>query len=215
MSKVNYRLDLFKGIGIIIDDALSVQSENQNDIIWKIKSSFEKQNIPLLTFSELPQNEQVQNFHTISFLLFDWDLYEQLPAEVSKPQTATSDNIEFIKQFNAVCFAPIFIFSNENTDDIKNRLVEANLYDSAKNNHIFVESKSNLKQSRTLFTKINKWITTTPSIYVLKEWEKSLSRAKCDLFHDFYNINPNFPKVLQQTFTVDGVDENHELGALI
>jgi hypothetical protein len=208
-------LDLFKGIGVIIDDALNTRSGNQNDIIWKIKNSFEKQNIPILTFSELPENEQVQNFHSISFLLLDWDLYGQLPEEVSKPQTATDDNIEFINRFNSICFAPIFIFSNENTDDIKTKLTNANLYDANKSNHIFVESKSSLKQSRTLFGKIKKWIVATPSIYALKEWEKSLSQAKCDLFKDFYNINPNWPKVLQQAFTADGVDKNYELGTLI
>jgi hypothetical protein len=212
---MNNVLDLFKGVGVIVDDALNLQNGNKKDIIWKIKTSFEKQNFPILPYSELPSNEQVKNFNSISFLLLDWDLYGQLPEEVSKPQTATADNIDFIKNFNAVCFAPIFIFSNENIDDIKNNLANANLYDSTKSNHIFVESKSNLKQSRILFTKIKKWVTTTPSIYVLKEWEKSLSQAKCDLFRDFYNINPNFPKVLQQTFTIDGVDENHELGALI
>ena len=212
---MNNVLDLFKGIGVIIDDALNVKSGNPNDIIWKIKSSFEKQNIPILTFSELPNNEQVRNFNTVSFMLLDWDLYGcQTELGVSKPQTAADDNIEFIKQFNSVCFAPIFIFSND-TYEIKNKLEKANLYDFTKSNHIFVESKSELKQSQILFTKIKKWITTTPSIYALKEWDKALLQAKCDLFHELHSINPKWAVVLQQTFKNDGVDENHELGLFI
>lgn len=140
--------------------------------------------------------------------------HKEILEGIKKPDTS-KQNIDFIKQFNTVCFAPIFIFSKLNPDTIKQKLSQEGLYDNTKSNHIFVEYKSNLNQSRTLFSKIKKWITTTPSIYALKEWEKSLSQAKCDLFRDFYNINPNWPKVLQQTFTTDGIDENHELGALI
>jgi hypothetical protein len=52
-------------------------------------------------------------------------------------------------------------------------------------------------------------------MYVLKEWENSLSKAKHDLFWDFYFTNPNWTNILKQTFKTDGVDENHELSALI
>jgi hypothetical protein len=210
---MNNVLDLFKGVGVIIDDALA--NPNSADVIWKIKKHFENKNVPVLPYSELPTNEKVSNFNTVSFLLLDWDLYGRLPAGVSKPQTATEDNIEFIKQFNAVCFAPIFIFSNENTDDIKNKLSQENLYDASQNNHIFIESKSNLKQARTLFSKIKSWLQKTPSMYVLKEWESSLSKAKRDLFWDFYSTNPNWTNILKNTFQTDGVDENHELCTLI
>jgi len=210
---MNDVLDLFKGVGVIIDDALA--NPNSNDVIWKIKKHFEDKFIPILSYKELPSNENVSNFHTVSFLLLDWDLHGQLPVGVSKPQTATDDNIEFIKQFNSICFAPIFIFSNENTDDIKNKLAQENLYDLTKSNHIFVESKGNVKQARTLFSKIKTWLLKTPSMYVLKEWESSLSKAKRDLFWDFYSTTPYWTNILINTFKTDGVDENHELSALI
>jgi hypothetical protein len=211
---MNNVLDLFKGIGVIIDDAFA--NPNSDDIIWKIKKHFEDKHIPILLYKELPGNENIANFHTVSFLLLDWDLYgTQLELGVSKPQTATDDNIEFIKQFNSVCFAPIFIFSNENISDIINKLAQANLYDTTKNNHIFVESKGNVKQAGKLFGKIKTWLQQTPSMYVLKEWEHSLTKAKHDLFWDFYSTNPNWTNILNQTFKTDGVDENYELSALI
>jgi hypothetical protein len=206
-------LKLFSGVGVIIDDALA--DSNSIDVIWKIKKHFEDRNFPVLSYKELPSNENVSNFHSVSFLLLDWDLYGNLPIGISKPQTATDDNIAFIKQFNSVCFAPIFIFSNENTDDIKNKLESENLYDTNKSNHIFVESKSNVKQAKTLFSKIKKWLQATPSMYVLKEWEQSVSTAKHDLLWDFYSTNSNWTNILKQTFKTDGVDENHELTALI
>jgi len=213
---MNNMLDLFKGVGVIIDDALEPKKPNKADVIWKIKKHFEDKHIPILPYSELPSYENVKNFNTISFLLLDWDLYgSKIELGVSKPQTAADDNIEFIKQFNSICFAPIFIFSNENTNDIKNKLQQSGLYCTTKSNHIFVESKSNIKQAKILFSKIKIWIQKTPSMYVLKEWEKSLSKAKHDLFWDFYSTNPNWANILKETFNSDGTDENYELCALI
>jgi len=212
---MNNILDLFKGIGVIIDDALHTQSENHDDIIWAIKDSFEKQNIPILTFSELPSKGQVQNFNTVSFILLDWDLCGQLPVGVSKPQTAADDNIEFIKQLNSVCFAPIFIFSYETTNNIKHKLATANLYDSTKNNHIFVESKNDLSDTHSLLTKLEEWMKNTASVYVLKEWENSLNNAKRNLFWDFYRINPEWVKVLYKTISKDCGDLSYEMNDIL
>ncbi|MDR1717659.1 MAG: hypothetical protein LBS20_17635 [Prevotella sp.] len=216
---MNNVLNLFKGVGVIVDDDLRIRpgrvdQTNKKHFIWKIEKSFKSKNIPLLLYSELPDDQQIQNFCSISFLLLDWDLIG-LEDGTGLPDAAIKDNIEFIKQFNKVCFAPVFIFSNEDTDYIKSELINAGLYDNSKSNHIFVESKSNLKQSRTLFNKIKKWIEKTPSLYVLKEWEQSLFQAKHDLFWDFYITNPMWANILKQTFQSDGVDENHELGALL
>ncbi len=207
-------LDLFRGVGVIIDDALA--NDNSKDSIWKIAKSFENENIPLLKFSELPTAEKVKHFDSVSFLLLDWDLYgNQLETGISKPQTFTDDNINFIRLFNKICFAPVFIFSNENIDDIKNKLSSSGLYDSTKSNHIFVESKGNVKQARTLFSKIKTWLSKTPSMYVLKEWEKSMNQAKCEMLWDFYAINPMWANILKETLKDDGADENHELLLLL
>lgn len=207
-------LDLFRGVGVIIDDALA--DDNSKDIICRITKYFENKNIPFLTFTELPVDEKVKNFNSVSFLLLDWDLYgSQLEAGISRPQTATDDNINFIKEFNKICFSPIFIFSNENIDDIKSKLSNSGLYDCTKSNHIFVESKINVRQARALFSKIKAWLSKTPSMYVLKEWEKSMTKAKCDMLWDFYAINPMWANFLKETLKDDGADENHELSLLL
>ncbi|OAV73569.1 hypothetical protein Barb6_00118 [Bacteroidales bacterium Barb6] len=215
---MNNVLELFKGVGVIIDDALNPANPRKGDDIWKIKESFEKKNVPLVTYEGLPANETIQNFNSIGFLLLDWDLLG-LPEEdvlqgIRKPDFS-DENINFIKQFNSICFAPIFIFSKENPESIISKLIEADLYDITKSNHIFVESKSNVKQAGTLFGKIKSWIEKTPSMYVLKEWENSMYQAKHNLFWDFYHVNPMWPNILKQTFQIDGADENHELSSLI
>jgi hypothetical protein len=213
---MNDIFDLFKGIGVIIDDALADVNSKDKDIIWKIKESFDEKNIPILTCSELPSNEMLVNFNSVSFLLLDWELYgEQLASGISKPQTALDDNIDFIRQFNKVCFAPVFIFSNESPDAIKYKLSEAGLYNSAKSNHIFVESKSALHDACSLFSKIKTWIETTPSIYVMKEWEKSLNKAKRDLFWDFYEINPEWAKILYKTIIGDKGNFSYEINEIL
>jgi hypothetical protein len=211
---MNNVLDLFKGVGVIIDDAFKQENfeKSKSDIIRRIKNSFKNNNIPLLKFGELPNKEEISHFNSISFLLLDWDLYG-LGSKL--PQSAIDDNIDFIKQFNSVSFAPIFIFSNETKQDIELQLIEADLYDELKSNHIFVESKSELKDAPSLFTKIEDWVKQTPSIYVLKEWELSLQQAKNSLFWDFYHINPEWAKILSETFKEDGSDIDSEIISLI
>jgi hypothetical protein len=206
-------LDLFKGVGIIIDDSFNPQNyeTNKSDIIRRIKSSFRKRNIPLLTYWELP-NKEVCHFHSISFILLDWDLHG-LGSDL--PQSLIDDNIEFIKQINDTCFAPIFIFSNENKQDIECKLEEADLYDKLKSNHIFVESKSLLKKPKDLFEKIEEWLKQTPSVYVLKEWNLSLQQAKNSLFWDFYNINPDWSKILYETINKDSGDFSYEMNEIL
>jgi hypothetical protein len=206
-------LDLFKGVGVIIDDALA----NPNikiDTIWKIKQYFEDKHIPILSYSELPDDENIKNFNTVSFLLLDWEL-SQLPIEdgVKKPDLY-ADNIDFIKKFNSVCFAPIFIFSNDQPQSIIKKLTDANLYDESKSNHIFVKHKSELKEV-DLFTVIEEWLKQTSSIYVMKEWDLSLQKAKNDLFWDFYKISPYWVNIFHNTTTQDHTSLSYEMGELL
>jgi hypothetical protein len=205
---MNNVLDLFKGIGVIIDDDLKPEKETANDGIWGIKKSFEDKNIPLLIYFELP-DDKVKNFNFVSFLLLDWELAGDMPKGVQKPDLS-DDNIEFIRKFNEVCFAPIFIFSNDTPQSIIDKLKDADLYNDTKGNRIFVKSKSDLKTT-DLFAIIEDWLKQTPSIYVLKEWELSLLRAKNSLFWDFYHINPEWAKVLYATIKMDSGDVSAHL----
>jgi hypothetical protein len=212
-------LDLFRGVGVIIDDALKFEKETADDGIWGIKKSFEDKNIPLLTYFELP-DDKVENFNFVSFLLLDWELTGNMweltgdmPKIIRKPDLS-NDNIEFIRKFNEVCFAPIFIFSNDIPQSIIEKLKDADLYNDTKSNRIFVKSKSELKNI-DLFAVIEDWIKQTPSIYVLKEWELSLQQAKNSLFWDFYMINPEWAKILYETINKDGGDLSYEMSDIL
>jgi hypothetical protein len=97
----------------------------------------------------------------------------------------------------------------------KNKLVQENLYNASKSNHIFIASKSELKDADSLFSELQSWIESTSSIYVLKEWEKSLSIAKHNLFWDFYKISPNWVKIFHDTTTKDSTSLSYEMGELL
>lgn len=160
-------INLFKGVGVIIDNSF-LNTENKEDRIWKIKSYFEKKGFPLLIYSELPALEEMMRIRGVSFILLDWNLSD-MPIGLPLPGATVNDNIIFIESIRKHCFAPIFIFTNEETDSVINILESKNLYKRDLNtNHIFVKNKSDLKSGRTLFSEIAKWINRTPSVYILK-----------------------------------------------
>ncbi len=193
-------LELFGGIGVIIDDAFEHKND---DIVYKIKESFEKKNIPILTFYKLQELSMVAHFKNVSFIILDWNLTETS----SIPEVVVQENIEFIRKVNSYAYLPFFIFSNEAPEDIIFKLNDANIYSK----NIFVKQKQDLRTSRQLFSVITKWIKETPSIYVLKKMEASISKSKNDLFWDFQNINSDWVYILQKTITSDGADPNIDL----
>jgi hypothetical protein len=209
-------IELFSGIGIIIDDALNIENEKHHDDIFKIKKNLEKKGILLLTFSSIPDNHQMLHLKNINFILLDWELTEVSSTELFK------DNIEFLIEMKKISFCPIFIFSKNSPDYIKPILIENGLYVEDKCNYIFVKQKSDLLRNdqgendeNLIFTEIEKWVKSTASVYVLKEWERSLNNAKRDLFWDFYNISPNWVKILNKTYDDDGTSSYHELSDCI
>ena len=207
-------IQLFKGIGVIIDNGFK-DKLCEKDIIWKIRSYFEKKDMPILSYSELPSDNVIGHLNSVSFILLDWNLSD-LPLGVPIPDANVKDNVEFLKSIKKQCFTPIFIFTNEDVDSIIDILVDNNLYDRGINtNHIFVKSKSEIKNSRSLFSEIVKWVRRTPSIYILKEWEVAVKKASADLFVELYETNPSWPYVMYKNYYDDLGGDNSEICDLI
>ena len=207
-------VNLFKGVGVIIDNSF-LNAAKKEDRIWKIKSYFEKQGFPLLTYSELPTIEEIKHFYGISFILLDWNLSDT-PIGLPLPDAAVNDNIDFIESIRKHCFAPIFIFTNEETDSVINILESKNLYRrEVKTNHIFVRNKNYLKNRNTLFSEIAKWVNRTPSIYILKTWENALAKGISEIFYDLCNISPSWPYIMCRNYYEDIGGENSEIFELL
>ncbi|WP_319542363.1 hypothetical protein [uncultured Pseudodesulfovibrio sp.] len=214
-------VDLLSGVAVIIDDEINEEAANIRNLVKQVEDN----NIPCLYYSEIPTDEVVSNFGNISFLLLDWRLIkkdistEEFEEGIRVPsglqEYGAEENLQFIEKLKERCFCPIFIFSNEDQEEIIAKLEEADLYSRERPGNIFVRSKNDLKGRTRLFKELTKWLNKAPSVYVLKEWEKEYRKAKNELFHDFQDLSPHWPKVLWKNSSADGVNQSLELGEVI
>lgn len=197
-------VQLFSGIGVVIDEAINATEDSPNGI-QKIIHSIESKHIPLLQFEGLPDDEAIFQLHSISFLILDWNLSGVHPI----PEAAVNDNIEFIRNLREVCFVPLFIFSDEDPHTIEVALSEQGI--TSDNSPIFIKKKDELDTVDKLFGEIEAWIKRTPSVYVLKEWEKATRTAKTRLLYDLSSTHSSWPSILAESFNDDGGDISWEL----
>ncbi len=268
---------LFCGVAVVIDDEVNDSRANINKVVAQIESK----KIPILKYELLPEDDIVNHFQNLSFLLLDWrltkgnvsndDIEEGVTPSDQLNEFDVSKNIEFIQKLNQKCFCPIFIFTNEDTSFVEEKLIEKSLYSRDSPNNIFIRNKNSLflpeliKKdkflsligtlgdedkavleeaykinqnnnafkldesidtsnipsilSRTkyvhLFEEIDSWLEETPSIYVLKEWEKEYHNCKTKLFSELHSINPLWPTIMWKNFEADGANRSLEMGELI
>ena len=197
-------VQLFSGIGVVIDEAIHDDNQAPNGI-QKIVQSIESKHIPLLQFEDLPDDEVTSKLHSISFLILDWNLSGVHPI----PKATIDDNIVFLKKLKETCFIPLFIFSDEDPHTIEVALSENGI--TSENSPIFIKKKDELDTVEKLFGEIESWLKTTPSIYVLKEWEKATREAKTIMLSELSSVHPFWPSVLTKAIQDDGGDKNWEL----
>ena len=212
--------ELFKGIALIIDDEIHEENSTINPILTQIQ----RWNIPYLKYDKLPPCEIIENLKGISFVLLDWKLNSSIsPSELLKgvnlpkrvQESDEDDNIAFLTQLKNECFCPIFIFTNENVDEIKTRLKQERLYSDKKCNIFLIKSKSDFQTKNSLSNELDKWLKENPSIYLLKEWDNAYQNAKTKLFIDFQRRSSYWPSILWKTYSEDGVNPSSELGDLL
>lgn len=204
-------MELLKGVAVVIDNGIG-KEQNIDDIIAKVHDK----GIPTTEFKDIDSAEKcINNLVMVNFVILDWKM-EELPSEtvsgdistigVQAASVTVSDEqkkvVDFIKKLKQTCFAPIFIFTNEDqgkiNDDILIKLKEEKLYfEQEGRDFIYVRNKTDILKDDKLFTEIDQWIHKTPSIYILKTWDKEFLKAKNEIFWDLYNkSNGSWPKVL-------------------
>ena len=212
--------ELFKGIAVVIDDEI----RDSDSSIYNILNQLKTESIPYVEYDSLPDERIIENLHNVSFVLLDWKLNDslskddisegvKLPNELS--QTNEASNIEFLKKIQENCFCPIFIFTDENIDDIILKLKREKLYRNNSCNAILIKSKSEFKESGTLFSNLERWLKETAPIYLLKEWDCSYQKSKSSLFIDFQKRSADWVKILWQTYKGDNVNPCVELESFI
>ena len=195
--------DLFSGIGVVIDEKINEEVRTPNSI-QKIISSLKKNHVPLLEYKELP-DELIKQFHSISFLILDWNL----SGMEDIPEATINDNIAFLKELHNVCYVPVFIFSDENIHDIEVALETHGI--NLVKEPIFIKKKNDVDTAEKLFAEITKWLKQTPPAYLLKEWEKANREAKTKMLWALTEAHPAWPKILMNSIKKDGGDQEIEL----
>lgn len=214
--------NLFKGIGMVVDDQVNSGKDKAIDGIVKYLENDNR--LPLVKYEDLPDNIESICFSSLSFLLLDWELNtlvnvddSPIPIATLKAQNAR-DNVDFIKQVVAKVVIPIFIFSNEDVNSIKNTLSQNHIIDDDEKSPIFILNKSELfdnEKKCIMFDKVNEWLKKTPSIYVTQKWKTAYLEAINGMALDMREASPFWPNLLWTCYKDDGVNPSEEISSLI
>ena len=217
--------DVLSGIGVVIDDEILGGGEESNRI-QEIVSELEAEKLPILKFAERPDEQTVSNLKDVCFLILDWkfdtnvnqmeldEIGLNLGEEYQKVDSTL--NIELIRTVRSQCFAPIFIFSNEPLDEIRNALTDAGLsFDNEDRDLIFLRSKSELRDQvegeNLVANTIVGWVNRNPAVYLFEVWKRAMSISQTSLFRDLYDQAPSWPKILWSAYKADSVDPNYAI----
>ena len=213
---------MLSGIAVVIDDAFTDASTNEDDGyektdgIFKIVDEIECEwNLPFYKTSKMPPDETWPNLlQSASFILLDWKLWKSGSSELEK--AGIKKNIQFLEQAKNY-LVPVFIFTNESPKDVENELPKSIYEDDAREkNFIFIQRKNDLMSGDSLdFKSIEEWIRHNASVYALKTWEQAFHSAKKDLFSSMYTRSPDWPRVFWKAYSDDGVDPSSSLTHLI
>lgn len=208
---------LFHGIAVVIDDEI----DEPNTEVGELRQKIVEAGCHVVPLKALPASESIANLREVAFVVLDWnlngtELFEigvQLPASLRAQ--GEKELIEFLKQLKKTRFAPVFIFTNEPVAEITTKIeAEPELYNSDDPSHILVMSKSDVL-SKGIFDVLDEWIKNTPSVFVLKSWERQYEKAKNELFLDFYTKSTIWPLVLWECFEMDSVGPSMALSEII
>ncbi|MCP1111459.1 hypothetical protein [Ohessyouella blattaphilus] len=215
--------ELLKGIAVIIDDEV----ENPKSDIYTIKEEIKSQDIPVATYTNIPDEGIIPSLSSSAFIVFDWD-YMTFPEEevsydptetVMMPEALGEDNkrklISFIRNLLSKIFVPVFIFTNQGLSEIESSLEEEGLWSKGESNRIFLKRKGDLLSADELFVEIKNWLKSMPSAYVLKEWDKVVAAAKNQLFLDMYGCSSNWVTIMWNQLKNDSIENEYEFGEFI
>lgn len=54
-----------------------------------------------------------------------------------------------------------------------------------------------------------------PSVYVLKEWDRVLSKTRNAMFNEFYTYSPNWAQIIWDMLKEDSIESQQEFGNFV
>jgi hypothetical protein len=194
-------IDLYDGIAVVVDDEI----HDSNSGIGRIVKHLKDRNIPVVKYTELPNDEAIKHLHSVSFIILDWELKPDLGLEEAEaarirfPESLYApENLEFIKRVREITYCPIFIFTHHDAKKIIKHLHDAEMVPDIGKHPIYVESKDDVEDAGRLFSTLERWLKEQPAAYALKMIHVETKKAETELFKKFLNINPAWPSVLWQ-----------------
>lgn len=210
--------NLMSGMAVVIDDALgrsTMGEDEEGDLVNDIVAQFEKEwSTPFYRSNEMPSPDTWDNLlQSAGFVLLDWKLWKGDAAELEA--FSVERNLEFLRRAKAYA-VPVFIFTNENPDDIAYKLEGIYEDESLEQSFVFVQRKNELLAEGGLrLDRVEGWVRNNASVYTMKAWDGALRDARRDLFGAMYTKNPDWPRVFWSEYAKDGVDPSAALTDLI
>ncbi|WP_428276966.1 hypothetical protein [Candidatus Palauibacter sp.] len=219
--------DLMSGMAVVIDDEIgevatggdddeaSTGDDDERDLVNEIVAQFEEEwCTPFYRTNEMPPQDTWDNLlQSAGFVLLDWKLWKGNAPELEA--FSVERNLRFLRRAKTYA-VPVFIFTNENPDDVTYHLEAIYEGESLERSFVFVQRKNELLAERKLrLDAVERWIENNASVYTLKTWDKALREARRDLFGVMYARNPDWPRVFWQEYAKDGVDPSAALTDLI
>lgn len=208
--------ELFTGIGIVIDDNVNAPIDSDDRIVKIVKNLEDECHIPLVKYETIPDTEILNHCQSINFILLDWSLLGDVPGIVGSEAEKSSheDIIAFLNVAKDKCFAPIFLFSNEDIPTIEKQIRKA----VTGNLPILFKSKSELFDANNNFLfwdSLEEWVNSKSGIYVQKTWNQSFEKARVDFMISLNKTSAHWPKVISKTAELDSVSPSDEINNLI
>lgn len=211
---------LLSGIAVVIDDRIDVDAGDDGDVaedsIIEIVQRLEQEwNLPCYKASSMPPEEMWPGLlQTASFVLLDWKLWQNAASQLE--QAGIEKNVRFLEHAKNY-FVPVFIFTNENPEDIKVHLPPA-IYreETSDKSFLFIQQKDTLLSGGSLnLGAVGQWLKGNASVYALKIWSQAFHAARKDLFGSMYAKSADWPKLFWKAYKDDGVDPGSSLTHLI
>ena len=213
---------LMSGIAVVIDDALDGESllpgdgAAEGDLIERIVGWFEKEwDLPFVKSKSLPREALWPNLlQAASFVLLDWRLW---PRGAEELERQTVQEIVRFLQAARKNLVPVFIFTNEDPEDVKAKLPPDVYADpTTGTSFVFVERKDGLWSDESVNVEIlTDWVHGNASVYALKTWDHVLRSAKSELFRAMCARSMNWPRVFWEAYVTDGAEPSASLTNLI
>ena len=214
---------LMSGIAVVIDDALDQDtafSDNggpSGDQIVEIVALFEqKWSTPFYKANHMPPDDMWPNLlEFASFVLLDWKLWPNGAGASELEKHGIEKHLSFLRQAHAFS-VPVFIFTNENLDDIKDRVNAGYRSGEWQKSFVFVQSKGELLSNGSLnLDRVYEWAEQHASVYALKKWDQLFRAARRSLFSSMYAVSPDWPRVFWRSYLEDDVDPGLALTEMI